>query len=436
MMGIVYRARDPDLDRIVALKTVRLAFVVSDEQHEQFEKRFLAEARAAAAVSHPGIVMVHDVGRDTATGTLYIALEHLPGGNLDELAGNGRTWEWREAVRLTARVAAALHHAHEQRIVHRDVKPANIRILPSGEPKVMDFGIAKLPAAQLTTAGEMFGTPLYMSPEQAAGLPVDGRSDLFSLGVILYLLLTGRQPFEAGGVLAILERLAHHDPPPISALVPGVVPDLDDVVRMALAKDPGDRYPSGRAFAEDLEDLLAGRVPRNCRARAGAMAPPSAGPTPPPAIAPGRSWPPWVPRALGGVLAAGLLALLLLPGLGSKLPGLAPVLPAVEPARLEVQLEHPLRSGFLRVWVDETLVMEEPIESRITKKVLFVKTRRGREEKTLDVVPGEHDVRILVEGDGFHESRRIHGEFQSGRTRRLAARVEGLISKELSVAWE
>src|SRR5262249_12848589 len=146
MMGVVYRATDPALGRTVALKTVRLAFSIPGVDRDTFEKRFLAEARVAAGLSHPGIVVVHDMGRDAATGTLFIALEHLQGRTLAETAPEGQALEWREALRITARLAEALHHAHAQGVVHRDVKPANVMVLPSGEPKIMDFGIAKVPA--------------------------------------------------------------------------------------------------------------------------------------------------------------------------------------------------------------------------------------------------------------------------------------------------
>jgi serine/threonine-protein kinase len=169
MMGVVYKALDPDLGRVVALKTVRLAFAVPEEGRDVFEKRFLAEARAAAGLSHPGIVTVHDVGRDSGTGTLYIALEFLEGHTLAAATKGGAVMPWREALRVGGRVAEALHHAHKKGIVHRDIKPSNIMLQPAGDPKIMDFGIAKLPASQLTTAGEFFGTPSYMSPEQAAG---------------------------------------------------------------------------------------------------------------------------------------------------------------------------------------------------------------------------------------------------------------------------
>ena len=432
MMGIVYRAHDPELDRLVALKTVRLAFAVSDEEQAQYEKRFLAEARAAAALSHPGIVTVHDVGRDAASGVLYIALEHLQGRDLHDLTRDGRPWEGREALRLIARLAEALHHAHAQGIVHRDIKPANIMVLPSGEPKIMDFGIAKVPAARLTAAGELFGTPLYMSPEQASGLPVDGRSDLFSLGAVLYLLLTGRTAFEAEGLPAILARVTRHDPPPPTTVALGLPPGVDAVVARALAKEPDRRYADGRAFADDLADVMAGRPPRH------------ASPAPPAAasvhgVAAGAGWPRYRSRVLaaGGTVAA--LAALLLAGIGPAVgpsPAEAPAVPPpVAPAGLEVELEHPLKRGMLRVWIDDDLAIEEPLESRVTRKVLFVKSRRGRAEKLLEVAPGERSIRVQVEGGGFNETLRIRGTFTSGATRRLEARVEGLLSKELKLAW-
>ena len=185
MMGVVYRAFDPVLGRPVALKTVGLAFALPEGERRSFEERFLAEARVAAGLAHPGIVVVHDAGRDPATGMLFIAFEHLEGRTLADMTADGASLEWPEALRIVGRVAEALQHAHARSVIHRDIKPANIMILAGGEPKVMDFGIAKVPASQITIPGEFFGTPSYMSPEQANGDPVDARSDLFSLGSIL-----------------------------------------------------------------------------------------------------------------------------------------------------------------------------------------------------------------------------------------------------------
>ena len=263
MMGVVYRALDPALGRTVALKTVNLLLAVPDEDRPGFEQRFLNEARVAAGLNHPGIVVVHDVGRDSGSDSLYIALEYLEGETLSERVKREGRLEWREALRLTARVAEALHHAHGKHIVHRDVKPANIMVLPNGQPKLMDFGIAKIPAAQLTSAGEFFGTPSYMSPEQATGEPLDARSDVFSLGAVLYLLLTGVRAFDAPSVPGILARVANKDPSPPSKLTPGLPAAVDDIVARALAKDPGLRYASGLMLAEDIQDVLADRTPRH-----------------------------------------------------------------------------------------------------------------------------------------------------------------------------
>ncbi len=265
MMGVVYEARDPALGRRIALKTIRLAFAVSEDERRSFETRFLTEARVAARLSHPGIVVVHDVGQDPATGTLYIALEFLEGRTLAEVMAEGKPIDWAQALEITKRVAAALHHAHAEGVIHRDIKPANIMVLSSGQPKIMDFGIAKVETGQLTATGQFFGTPLYMSPEQALGRRLDARSDLFSLGTLAYGLLTGQQAFGGTGVPRIIMRVVHEDPPPPTHVVRGLPPEVDYLIARALAKDPADRYPDGRAMAEDIEDVLAARPPRHKR---------------------------------------------------------------------------------------------------------------------------------------------------------------------------
>jgi serine/threonine-protein kinase len=262
MMGVVYEAHDPTLGRTIALKTIQVPLAASGREREDYERRFLAEARIAARLSHPGIVVVHDVARDAEHGLLYIALEHLHGRTLDEVVAEGPL-DWRETLRIVGRVADALRYAHAQGVVHRDIKPANIMLVASGDPKIMDFGIAKLESAQLTSTGQFFGTPLYMSPEQALGQVVDARTDLFSLGSVAYLLLSGRPPFEAANVPGILARVAYRHPKPLRELVPGLPAEVEYVVARAMAKDPADRYPDGRTLAEDVEDILAGRPPRH-----------------------------------------------------------------------------------------------------------------------------------------------------------------------------
>ncbi len=262
VMGVVYQAWDPALGRAIALKTIK-PVAASRAERESWERRFLIEARAAARLSHPAIVVVHDVGRDPESEILYIALEYLKGETLAETIAGGRPLPWREALRILARVAEGLDHAHAQGVVHRDVKPANIMLLPSGEPKILDFGVARLDAGSLTHPGDLCGTPLYMSPEQAVGQTLDARSDIFSLGAVAWALLTGHSPFEASSLSAILARVTHRCPPPPSEITPGIPAEVDAILARAMAKRPEDRYENGRALAEDVEDVLAGRPPRH-----------------------------------------------------------------------------------------------------------------------------------------------------------------------------
>ena len=262
VMGVVYEAWDPNLHRTIALKTIR-PVAASRSERESWEARFLTEARAAARLSHPAIVVAHDVGRDAESGVLYLALEYLKGQTLaDRLASSGPL-PWREALRIVGRVAEALAHAHAQGVIHRDIKPANIMLLPAGEPKILDFGVARLDAGSLTSPGDLCGTPLFMSPEQAAGEPLDARSDLFSLGAVAWALITGKSPFDAPSVAAILTRVIHRAADPVSERVPGVPQEVEAIVARAMAKRPEERYPDGRALAEDIEDVLADRPPRH-----------------------------------------------------------------------------------------------------------------------------------------------------------------------------
>ena len=265
-MGVVYEAYDPDLDRTVALKTISIAFAIAPTDREAFEQRFFAEARISARLTHPGIVVVHDVGRDAASGILYIALERLPGRTVADLVARGQSLPWREALRIAKGVGEALHYAHGHKVVHLDVKPANVMVLPSGEPKLMDFGIAHIGTTgmKLTGSGDFFGTPLFMAPEQALGQEVDARADLFALGAILYAMTTGRHAFDAPNVAAILTRVISGDPVPPSQLIPGVPSGVDAIVAHALAKARDRRYPDGQTMAEDLADVLAGRSRRHC----------------------------------------------------------------------------------------------------------------------------------------------------------------------------
>jgi predicted Ser/Thr protein kinase len=260
-MGRVYRGRDPKIDRVVAIKTISMEGQ-SRAEEEEFRQRFFREARAAGALSHPGIVTIHDVGEDEATKTTFIVMEYVEGKTLGELAQHERL-PLKSSLDLAKQVAEALEYAHSRNIVHRDIKPANIIITPEGRAKITDFGIAKLQTAPLTQPGEVLGTPAYMSPEQLTGGAVDGRSDIFSLGVILYWLLTGDKPFLGENTSSITYKIVYQDPIPPCQLNPSLSPDCDYVVQRALAKEQGKRYQRGREFAGDLLDLKAGRPLRS-----------------------------------------------------------------------------------------------------------------------------------------------------------------------------
>ncbi|MET0555432.1 MAG: serine/threonine-protein kinase, partial [Vicinamibacteria bacterium] len=282
-MGVVYEAEDPVLGRTVAVKTIDLMFAPGAKVRTDFERRFFTEARVAAHLSHPGIVVCHDVGKDAASGRLFIVFEHRRGRTLEERVAQGPL-PWREALGVIVQVARAIHHAHDHGVVHRDLKPANIMLLdrdPSAggagaeaAVKIMDFGVARLESLgpRITRTGQAFGSPLYMSPEQALGQPSSARSDIFSLGSVLCTLVLGRPWFEAPNLPKIVDRLAHDDPPRLSRLQPGVPPSLDLVVAKALAKREDDRYRSGSEMAEDLEDVLAGRAARHAFGPRGGVA--------------------------------------------------------------------------------------------------------------------------------------------------------------------
>ena len=271
-MGTVYRARDPKIERVVAIKTVRV-IGTTPEQETEYRRRFFREAQAAGKLSHPGIVTIHDVGEDEATQTPYIVMEYVEGRTLESLLTDPglEPRSLNASLELIKQVAEALDYAHTYSIVHRDIKPANIRVTAEGRAKITDFGIAKLTQSEFTVPGQILGTPAYLSPEQLKGIPIDGRSDLFALGVILYWMLTGQKPF-AGDTSTVLYKVACEDPPPVTQLNPALPPELDRVVSGALAKDPASRYQRGKELADDLDDLLHGRVPR----RAGGVLPPAA----------------------------------------------------------------------------------------------------------------------------------------------------------------
>jgi eukaryotic-like serine/threonine-protein kinase len=256
-MGIVYLAKDPAIGRLVAIKTIRASGVVDEEDTQEFRERFLREAQTAGILSHPNIVTIHDIGEDPDTQTSYIAMEYIEGKNIKSLLVEKTKFPFEQVSEIVAEVADALDYAHRKGIIHRDVKPANIIITTDGKVKITDFGIAKIASSNLTTTGQFLGTPNYMSPEQVSGSPVDGRSDLFSLGVVLYELLTNRKPFQGDNLTAISYKIVHEDFTPPADLSPDVPTEFNDIVARAMAKDPWNRYQRGKDMALALYQLKA-----------------------------------------------------------------------------------------------------------------------------------------------------------------------------------
>ncbi|MGZ8867928.1 MAG: protein kinase domain-containing protein [Thermoanaerobaculia bacterium] len=263
-MGIVYLAKDPLIGRLVALKTIRPAANYDDDETKEFQQRFIREAQAAGILNHPSIVTVFDIGHDDPTAMNFIAMEYVEGSNLKEVLAQGRTLSFDQIAEIIAQIGDALDFAHSKGIVHRDVKPANIILLDGNRAKIMDFGIAKIASGggNLTSTGQFLGTPNYMAPEQIKGTPVDGRTDLFSLGICLYESLTRRKPFGGDSLTSISYKIVHEPFPPLHEINPQIPDGFEEVVAQSLAKDPAKRYQRGRELASALRAIVRGERPK------------------------------------------------------------------------------------------------------------------------------------------------------------------------------
>lgn len=253
-MGTVYKGMDPAIGRPVALKTIRFDKLANPDEIDELRQRFMLEAKAAGNFSHPNIVTIYDVGQDK--NIQYIAMEYLEGRTLEQVIERKTNFNFKIAAKVIMQICGALEYAHERHVVHRDIKPANIMVLENFYIKVMDFGIAHLESSNMTQTGIAMGTPNYISPEQLNGKDVTKSSDIFSLGVMMYEMLTGEKPFTGENISSLIVKILNHQPPPPSQIDDKVPPLLDHVVAKALEKDPLSRYHSAREMANALSDFV------------------------------------------------------------------------------------------------------------------------------------------------------------------------------------
>ncbi len=463
-MGTVFRARDPVIDRTVALKTITLSGLGS-ETEQAYRQRFFREAQAAGRLSHPGIVIVHDVCEDEITKAPYIVMEYVAGRTLEDIVNERQgPLPLAQALDIGNQIANALDYAHSEGVVHRDIKPANIIVTSAGRAKITDFGVARLKQTQMTVAGSLLGTPSYMSPEQVEGKETDGRSDLFSLGVMLFLMMTGQRPFVGQEVAEVIFKIVYKDPPLPSEINSSLSPEFNYVIGRALAKSAEQRYQTGREFAEDLEDLSLQRAPRSrngstssavqarlasilsvpqtpARGRPQNYEPtvlveaPGAAKAPEPDSQPSpvrRNAKRWkvVPREarLALMLAGGIVFLAFLVSMAV----------AMNPtAKMKISLSSAdLREGKVSVLVNDKVVAEGDIRPKDVMMFGVFRKEEGYFSETVSV-PAKHDsvrVRVVAPESGFEKTEEIQGEFQKNEEKRLEIRPS-LRSESLDLEW-
>jgi len=249
-MGVVYKAQDPAIGRVVAIKSIRLSDLTDEAERQRMHDRLFREAQSAGVLSHPNIVTIYDIAEED--GMAYIFMEYVNGPTLEKLLGAHQPPAGATLLSLLRQTAGALDYAHRKGIVHRDIKPANIMVHDGTIAKITDFGVARIASQQMTLSGTMMGTPNYMSPEQVEGRPVDGRADQFSLAVVAYEIFTGEKPFAADRLPTVLYRIVREEPAPLVRLNPTLVPAVDTVLHKAMAKNPAERYGECTEFVDAL----------------------------------------------------------------------------------------------------------------------------------------------------------------------------------------
>ncbi len=439
-MGVVYRARDPIIDRQVALKTMRVDL---DAEHaEEFRERFVREAQAAGRLNHPGIVTVHDVGEDPESGLVYIAMEYVEGRDLKQMLASGHRFRPSEAARITADVATALGYAHSLGVVHRDIKPANIILTLDGTAKITDFGIARLETSNLTVDGQFIGTPNFMSPEQITGNPVDGRSDIFSLGVVLFNLLTEKRPFNGGTMHEVTLRIVQEPCPIPSTLSDQLPPAFNPIVLKCLEKSPDRRFQTGAEVARVLAALARSLIDREptdnastgvfqpgleTRIHAGSV-PPSASPPPTSTVSQAKLWvktrlprvaelalPEWLKWevrtswALAVIAAALLVALISIIGLRSQIdrgPFPSPTAGSTRNLHLVVESLHTaqvrLQQGDLASAEDAILAALDQAPTSPAARRLAADIRRGLEAERTSAENQQRVRQLVTDGRSLY----------------------------------
>jgi len=488
-MGVVYLGRDPRIDRPVAVKTVRLDVIDGEPLRREFQERFLREARAAGRLNHPGIVTIYEADEDPETGLSYIAMEYVDGVTLKEYLQEHGAMPLGQAMTLMRQLLDALDYAHAHDTVHRDIKPANILLTERSGVKVTDFGIARFSASDMTQAGQILGTPGYMSPEQVQGRTVDGRSDLFSAAVVLYQALTRRKPFDADDFATTCYMIVHEDPAPPSELRGDLPSGVDAVLHKAMSKDPEDRYQTGAAFLSALREAsgegrsraepgrhafsVAGSPERGKRRRlplalagaavlaiavaaaawglraqwgAGEPVPEHGGPPVPeppavqaplaPAPAPEREEPiPEPPVAPSGDEAGPGAADASLPepageALAPRARTEAPS-PAAATVPLRLDVYHRLPGGMLVVYIDHKKVKSQWFEGH-------TKLRKTHFDMLVEVPEGSHRIGVTVapKGDwGKVVSGATTATFREGGRYALKVKV-GSLGRDLDLEWD
>jgi len=468
-MGTVFRGRDPRIDRTVAIKTILLTAGITKEKEREFLERFVREAQAAGKLSHPGIVTVYDVGEgEGESHTPFIVMEYIAGRTLETMSQQSPV----AILELIKQVAEALHYAHAQGIVHRDVKPANIMVTQEGRAKITDFGVAKLTLTEYTAPGQVLGTPSYLSPEQLSGEKLDGRSDIFSLGVVLYFLLTGSKPFSGESVNELVFKIAYQEPRPPSELNPELNANHDYVVLRALAKKPEKRYQNGLAFAADLDDLRRGLPPRSRTQDAPAAERTQVAPMP------GTSATSEATSTTTVIYQPGIrgmmqrisppfriaLVLALLLAIVATISFFRPPPPApqitqgtdttatpasatsgsdsigsffgAKAATLRVRGTHPFYSAELSLWLDDKLAQTATLHRGGIRKQFFgmKKTQlAGSFDFTVPTTEGVHELKLQVtQSDGRQQTRTISGRFLPGAEKTLRISFP---NGELTPSW-